>query len=158
MVISAGLQDVHVFLYWVAQNQNQYSRCSLMIAQWGGAVTSLDLLAVLLPVQTGMWLAFIAFRTLIFTSSTSTSRSFSEKPPYSQLVPICSVHGVFASKLQGFSSAFVKPHEVLVRLFFHLAKFPLNGSPALQCINLSSPGLALPRKLLRCIPFHYPGC
>lgn len=102
-----------------------------MIAQWAGAITSLDLLVVLLLVQTGTWLAFIAFRTLIFTLSTSTSRSFSEKPPYSQSVPICSVHGGFASKLQDFSLAFVKPHEVLVRLFFHLAKFPLNGSPAL---------------------------
>lgn len=94
----------------------------------------------------------------MFTLSPGTSMSFSAKPPYSQSVPTCTVRGVSASKLQDFSSPFVKPHEILVRPFFHLAKFFLNHSPALQYSNLPSLGLALLRKLLRYIPFRYTGC
>ncbi|PKU39790.1 hypothetical protein llap_9902 [Limosa lapponica baueri] len=102
-------------------------------------VTSLDLLATLLLIQTRMLLAFLATWAhcwLTFSrQSTNAPRSFSAR----QLQPLCpkpvGLHGVGVTQVQDPALGLVEPHPIGLSPSIQPVQIPLQSPPTLQQVD-----------------------
>ena len=75
-------------LYWKAQNWTQYSRCGLIGAEERGRITSLDLLATVLPMQPSRLLVEWHHNHLVYQALLPSNFAFVCKFAEGTLCPI----------------------------------------------------------------------